>query len=202
MFAYRHDILKALIADGVKLVVLGKNEKLADLPECKTAKQTKVDTTARRLSYNPECKLVVIGEEEILSPSKNAKPGASPVIGEFARALYQVTGTRPVDPNWENRGRDVQQYELRVKRMDIQFDERLKQIYQTAADKGLWPVNPAERIEYWAAGVQAYFDAGESKIPTREKLKESDPDLYALVHETMAYEDRQDWRFPMQTGGL
>ena len=33
MFAYRHDILKALIADGVKLVVLGRGERLADLPE-------------------------------------------------------------------------------------------------------------------------------------------------------------------------
>jgi len=35
MFAYRHDILKALIADGVKLVVLGQNEMLSDLPELK-----------------------------------------------------------------------------------------------------------------------------------------------------------------------
>jgi hypothetical protein len=30
MFAYRHDILKALIADGVRLVVLGRNESLLD----------------------------------------------------------------------------------------------------------------------------------------------------------------------------
>ncbi|RPJ24799.1 MAG: hypothetical protein EHM35_16065, partial [Planctomycetaceae bacterium] len=33
MFAYRHDFLKALIADGVKLVVLGSDESIADLPE-------------------------------------------------------------------------------------------------------------------------------------------------------------------------
>ena len=33
MFAYRHDILKALIADGVKLVVLGPQERISDLPE-------------------------------------------------------------------------------------------------------------------------------------------------------------------------
>jgi len=196
MFAYRHDILKALIGDGAKLVVLGKNEKLTDLPECKAASaKVKLDPNARRLSYNGDCKLVVIGEEEILLPEKNAKPVANPVIGEFAKALYVVTGTRPVDPNWEKRGRDVQQYELRVKRMDVQFDERLKEIYQAAADKGLWPANPAERVEYWAVGVQAYFDAGGEKVPTREKLKDYDPALFALVHETMAYENRQDWRF-------
>jgi hypothetical protein len=29
------------------------------------------------------------------------------VIRVFAKALYCVTGTRPVDPNWDTRGRDV-----------------------------------------------------------------------------------------------
>ena len=38
MFAYRHDILKALIADGARLVVLGRGEKLSDLPEFKEAR--------------------------------------------------------------------------------------------------------------------------------------------------------------------
>jgi hypothetical protein len=197
MFAYRHDILKALINDNAKLVVLGKGEKLTDLPECKAAaEKVKIDSSARRLSYNTECKLVVIGEEDIL-PAQG-KAVASPVIGEFAKALYVATGTRPVDPNWEKRGRDVQQYELRVKRLDIQFDEKLKQAYESAMGKGLWKGAPAakDRVEYWAVGVQAYFDAAEeSKVPTREKLKEYDPELFSLVSETMAYEDRQDWRF-------
>jgi hypothetical protein len=200
MFAYRHDILKALIADGMKLVVLGRNEKLTDLPECKAAAGTlKIEPSARRLSYSPECKLVVIGEE-VLWPQARSSNFASPVIGEFARALYHVTGTRPVDPNWENRGRDVQQYELRVKRLDLQFDNKLNEIHEAAAGKGLWKGTPSakDRVEYWASGVLAYFDAaGEAKATTREQLKEYDPELYALVHETMAYEDRQDWRFTM-----
>jgi len=204
MFAYRHDILKALIADGVKLVVLGKNERIADLPECKGLKgKNSIDRGARRLSYTPECKLLVVGEEELLAPSKNSKPGASPVISEFAKVLYHVTGTRPVDPNWENRGRDVQQYELRVKRLDIQFDEKLKQLYETAMSKGLWKGDTAakDRIEYWTAGVLAYFDAaGAMRVAghspgTRESLKEYDPKLFQLVNETMAYEGHADWRF-------
>lgn len=204
MFAYRHDILKALIVDGVKLVVLGRNEKLTDLPECKAAKgKLEIHPSARRLGYNSECKLVVIGEEEILRAAGNPKATASPVIGEFARALYHVAGTRPVDPNRESRGRDVQQYELRVKRLDVQFDEKLKQLYESAMSKGLWKGAPAakDRVEYWSAGVLAYFDAAEeSPVGTREKLKEHDAELFALVHETMAYEERQDWRFTMQNG--
>lgn len=202
MFAYRHDILKALINDNAKLVVLGKGEKLTDLPECRAVEgKIKIDPQARRLSYNPDCKIVVIAEEDIAASTANAKQVASPVIGEFAKALYVATATRPVDPNWDKRGRDVQQYELRVKRLDIQFDEKLKQIYQSAADKGFQPANPAKRVDYWAEGVQAYFDAGGGlKISTREQLKEADPELFALVHETMAYADRQDWRFGQAPG--
>ena len=204
MFAYRHDILKALIADGVKLVVLGKNEKIAELPECKNLKdKSGVDRRARRLSYTPECKVLVVGEEELSGPSKNSRPGGSPVIGEFAKALYHVTGTRPVDPNWEGRGRDVQQYELRVKRLDIQFDEKLKQLYEAALSKGLWKGTTAakSRVEYWTAGVLAYFDAaGATRVAgrspaTRESLKEYDPELFQLVNDTMAYEGHADWRF-------
>jgi hypothetical protein len=202
MFAYRHDILKALIADDLKLVVLGKRERIADLPECKHLKD-KLSLGARRLGYSDDCKLLVIGEEDLLPAATQSRSSESPVIREFARALYHVTGTRPVDPNWENRGRDVQQYEMRVKRLDVRFDESLKQLYESAMKEGRWKGTSAAsgRVEYWAAGVQAYFDAagelktGNRTIVTREDLKQYDSGLYDLVNETMAYEGHQDWRF-------
>ena len=206
MFAYRHDILKALIGDGVKLVVLGRNEKVSDLPEPKSTKEKNgFDPDARVLDYTPERKLLVVGEENVLGDSKNSRSADCGVIRVFAKALLQVAGTRPVDPNWNNRGRAVQQYELRVKRLDVQFDEKLKQLFDAATSKGLWKDSPSERnrAEYWAGGVLAYFDAcarpaspnGDSIPTTRESLKEYDPDLYALVEETMAYEGHQDWRY-------
>lgn len=193
MFAYRHDILKALIADGVKLVVLDQDEKLADLPELKSSKE--IDLLARTLEYTSELKLLVAGEEKV-----------DDVIGLFARALYHVTAKRPVDPNWENRGRSVQQYELRVKRLDVRFDETLKSAYEKAMAAGKWKGTAAvhDRVGYWTCGVLAYFDApchdaaptdAAHPISTREALKEYDPDLYALVEETMAYRGHPDWRF-------
>src|SRR5262249_24774449 len=101
---------------------------------------------------------------------------------------------------------DVQQYELRVKRLDVQFDERLKQLHEAATSKDLWKGTPVanDRVEYWAVGVLAYFDTlGKGAAPnevshpvnTRERLRDYDPDLYALVNETMAYEGHVDWRF-------
>jgi alpha-glucosidase len=230
MFAYRHDILKALIADGVKLVVLGPHEKLSDLPECKHVgwasahaddpgkagqeqhglkpilQTAHLDHTARFLDYSPQIKLLVVGQENVLAGPHDPYSGGCQVIRVFAKAIYHVTGTRPVDPNWDKRGRDVQQYEMRVQRMDIRFDEKLKTIYDSAMSKGRWKGTPAvqDRVEYWAEGVLAYFDAAglgmtptdaEHPINTREALKQYDPDLFSLVDEAMAYKGKVDWRY-------
>jgi len=206
MFAYRHDILKALIADGVKLVVLGPKESLSDLPEYKRTIAENMDHTARFLDYSPEAKLLVVDQENVLDNLDGPYTTKCQVIRVLAKALYHVTGTRPVDPNWDSRRRNVQQYELRVRRMDIRFDEKLKQLYDGALSKGLWKGTAAihNRVEYWAEGVLAYFDAAgavaapndaDYPITTREMLKEYDPGLYALVEETMAYKGKVDWRY-------
>ena len=206
MFAYRHDILKALIADGVKLVVLGPDEKISDLPESKKWAGENLHLNARFLDYSPDTKLLVVGQENVLADPADPYATGCQVIRVFAKALYHVTGTRPVDPNWENRGRNVQQYELRIQRIDIRFDEKLKAIYDSAMSKGLWKGTAGvhNRIEYWAEGVLAYFDAAGTGAPpndadhpitTRERLLEYDPDLFALVDETMAYKGKVDWRY-------
>jgi len=233
MFAYRHDILKALIADGVKLVVLGPDERISDLPEwteygiqntenrAATVRERvkSLDPAVRFLDYSPETTLLVVGQENVLAEPKDPYATGCQVIRVLAKALYYVTGTRPVDPNFSNRGRTVQQYELRVQRMDVRFDEKLKKVYDRAMTKGLWKGTAAvhNRVEYWAEGLLAYFDAigpgappnprfrgdklapaeagADRPITTREDLKEYDPDLFALVDETMAYKGKVDWRY-------
>jgi hypothetical protein len=206
MFAYRHDILKALIADGVKLVVLGPHEKISDLPECQKTDVINLDHMARFLDYTPQIKLLVVGQENVLADPRDPYATGCQVIRVFAKALCHVTGTRPVDPNWDKRRRDVQQYELRVQRMDIRFDEKLKDLHAKALSAGKWKGTPAihDRIECWAEGVLAYFDAAgigmtptdaDHPITTREALKQYDPDLFALVDETMAYKGKVDWRY-------
>lgn len=148
LFAYRHDILKALLNDGYYLAVLPKG---ATLPvtntKCLTVTETNLAAT----------------------------------VSVFARAIATVIGTRPVDPAFEQR-RDKQQYELRVKRLDVAtFDERLKALHGE------------QRTEKWVAGVEAYFDT--LKPRSREQLKASDPPLFALIEETFAYTDHPDWRY-------
>ena len=196
MFAYRHDILKALMAEDLKLVVLGPDEGLADLPEYKA--HPELDYMARYLEYTPGVKILAVGQENVLDDIAHDRYATEcQVIRVFAKAIYGVTARRPVDPNWENR-RDVQQYELRVQRMDIRFDEKLKTVYDRAMEKGLWKGTTAmqDRMEYWTEGVLAYFDAvgqgvcpndASEPITTREVLKVYDAGLFELVEETMAY---------------
>ena len=88
----------------------------------------------------------------------------------------------------------------------MEFDQRLQKVFDDATGKGLWKGTPAarDRVEYFAAGVLAYFDAAGNAYPpggtdrpitTRETLKSYDPELYALVDETMAYKEHVDWRY-------
>jgi hypothetical protein len=208
MFAYRHDILKALIADGAKLVVLGRQEKIADLPEYKERPdKAGIDALARTLDYSPAIKLLVVGEENVLADPRQPNVGDNQVLRVFAAAVHQFTGTRPIDADFEKRPRNLwQQYELRVQRLDKRFDERLQVLHEKSLAAGKWKGTSAihDRDSYWIAGALAYFDArGQDAAPpdaahpilTREALQAYDPDLYALVHETFAYGGRVDWRF-------
>jgi hypothetical protein len=205
LFAYRHDILKALIADGARLVVLGRDERLSDLPEFRESKDRAGFDAVRYLDYTPDRKLLVVPEENVLGRPGEPFSGKCLAVGVFARALYQVAGLRPVLADFEQR-RDKQQYELRVKRLDVEFDRALGKRYDAAMGKGLWKGTSAarDRVEYWAAGLEAYFDAAgagqppqgtDRPVTTREALKAYDPDLYALVDETMAYREHVDWCF-------
>ena len=204
MFAYRHDIVKALISEGARLVVLGEDEALSDLPEFLESKKTAGADHVRYVDYTPALKLIVVPEENVLGLPADRFAGKGTVVSAFARALYRVTGVRPVDPEFDKR-RQKQQYELRVNRLDVSFDQKLQKLHDESKGKDLWRGLAAarDRDDFWVAGVEAYFDAtgasqppigAERAITTREELKSYDPSLYALVHETMAYQDHVDWR--------
>ncbi len=215
MFAYRHDILKALINDGAKMVVLGPGEHLADLPEFKDAKEQAGFDNVRYFDYTPDKKLLIVPEENVLGSPGDPCASKSLVVSAFAKGLYNATGLREPDPKFDEVRRDSQQYEQRllwnkapepIKRLDVNFDLKLRKAFDNATGKDLWKGTPAaqDRVEYWAVGVEAYFDAAgteftpndaEHPIVTREMLKAYDPDLYSLVGETMLYGSHQDWRY-------
>ncbi|GLH71752.1 hypothetical protein GETHLI_02540 [Geothrix limicola] len=206
LFAYRHDILKVLISQGARLVVLGRGERLSDLPEFKGRKDTLDFDEVRYLDYTPELKLLVVPEENVLNLPGDPFSGECMTLSVFAKAMYLAAGLRPMDPAFAKKGDNVQQYELRVQRMDTRFDRQVQAAFSRAAKKRIWAGTPAaqDRFTYWTAGVVAYFDgSGDGFAPvgahrpitTHEALKAHDPELYKIVDTTMAYHEHVDWRF-------
>lgn len=205
MFAYRHDVLKTLINDGVKLVVLGPKEKLSDLPEFRHLNDS---TLLNRIyDYSPTSKTLVVDEANLMANHADDWVGGSQLVATLSRAAYRLTANRPVDPNWDHRGRNVQQYELRVKRLDVEFGKRLTHTFENAVKEGRWRGSSAIHgpEAYFVAGVLAYFDAaGQDGVPqdsaesvnTRERLRNYDVNLYNIIHETFAYGGKMDWRLP------
>ena len=105
-------------------------------------------------------------------------PDENIFLHEFAHAIHS-TGLNKIDPS---------------------FDERLKTAFSAAKDRGLWKNTYAatNRHEYWAEGVQSWFDdnappdALHNDVRTRDKLKDYDPGLSALCKEVFG--DRP-WRY-------
>jgi len=203
MFAYRHDILKEFINAGGKLVVLGEGEGLSDLPEYVVWKELEgFDAMPRTLDYCMDTMTFVVAQENVLGDPRQPMVGDQQVVSVLAHAIYAVVGQRPEEAPPER----FQQYELRVERIDERFVEQVDVLYDRAMEEGKWfgTASVHSPGHYWTKGVLAYFDAsGQDAAPhdaahpimTREALREYDPGLWELVHETMAFDGRVDWRF-------
>lgn len=204
MFNYRHDILKPMIDDGLRVVILGEDEKITDVPECNDLK----DEKWRVLGCSPQQMVIVCGQENLLAGPNDKYAGENILIKEFARAAYVMTGLREIDEEFEKR-RQKQQYELYgVQRMDKRFDAELKGLYEKAMEEKLWENTLAAKdcFEYWAEGVQSWFDCNREStngkpngmhnhVNTREELESYDPDLAKLIAKVFRHTERVDWRY-------
>lgn len=202
IFAYRHDVLKAMIDAGLRFVVIGANEKITDLPEFKDVKVGHdSDRPVRVVHCTPQRLIIGCGEENLLNYPADYYAGECILIREFAHALHVTTGHRPIDPEFDNK--PEQQYELGLKRIDKEFDDTLKHLYEKALQKGLWKNTYAAKSygQYWSEAVQSWFDAnrqndyGHNYVNTREELKVYDPNLAELIAEVFRHADRADWRY-------
>jgi hypothetical protein len=110
------------------------------------------------------------GEENLLNLRGDRYRSENILIHEFAHAIHNL-GLRTVDRT---------------------FDRRLRATYTRAMEAKLWQDTYAATNagEYWAEGVQSYFDCNNppnkgvhNDINTREKLAKYDPDLFKLIDE-------------------
>jgi alpha-glucosidase len=186
MLADRDDILQALLKKRARVVVMAPTELTTDVPEQKNMKPKDYwDKRARGLGG----KITSCGEENLLNLKGDRCAKENILVHEFAHCIHEI-GLKVVDPK---------------------FDGKLKAAYDQALAKGLWKKTYAatNHKEYWAEGVQSYFDcnnppnAVHNDINTREKLAKYDPGLFELIDGVFKQSKwryvRYDKRFPPNT---
>ena len=179
MIGHRQDVLQALAKNNVRFAVMAYNELTTQIPEHSDLQPDYYwDRRARGLGPTSARPAVSCGEENLLNYQGDPYWTENILVHEFAHAIHQM-GLRTVDST---------------------FDDRLEVIYNAAKEKGLWKDTYAitNKAEYWAEGTQSWFDTNRANdsehnhVDTRDKLKEYDPALAALL--TEVYGDT-DWRY-------
>ena len=168
MLEGRDDIRDAIIASRTRLAVMAPTELTTDIPEHSDLTPKEYwDRRARGLGATDIRPAVSCGEENLLCCTGDPYSTENILVHEFAHVIHQM-GLKVVDP---------------------QFDTRLREAFEAAKGDGLWSGKYAggNRHEYWAEGVQSYFDTNRENdnehnhVDTREELREYDPRLFALV---------------------
>ena len=169
-----------LVKAGSHYCIIAAVEGQTDLPEyreLRNDKQTDWNKRARGLGGL----ITSGGEENILEYPSDRYKGECIYIHEFAHTLANYAFSA-VDPR---------------------FNSDLKQAYDMAMAEGLWDktYSKTNPDEYWAEGVQMYFDCARSASPpngvhnevcNRVQLKAYDPRLFALVDREFG---RNPWRY-------
>lgn len=179
MLGERPDIRQALIENKVRFSVMAVDELTTQIPEHSDLTPGKYwDRRARGLGATRVRPSVSCGEENLLRYPGDPYGTESILVHEFSHAIHHM-GLNAVDKT---------------------FEDRLKKAYQDAMDQGLWQGKYAatNRAEYWAEGVQSYFDTNRppdhdhNHVDTREELEEYDPELAGLIDEVFR---KSKWRY-------
>lgn len=179
MLGERPDIMKALGANGVRFTVMAHDEWTTDVPEHAGLAPARFwDRRARGLGPTPSRPSVSCGEENLLAYPGDPYSAENILIHEFAHAIH-LMGLTTTTPT---------------------FGARLSDAYRSAMEAGRWEGTYAASNpqEYWAEGVQSYFDTNRTndhdhgEVDTREELLAHDPDLYALCLEVFGADA---WRY-------
>jgi hypothetical protein len=180
----RGDILRAMAENRVRVVVMAWNEFTTDIPEHSHLRPRAYwDRRARGLGATRKAPAVSCAEENLLCFSGDPYATENILIHEFAHTIH----------------------EMGLATVDAAFDGRLRAAFERAKGLDLWPKTYAmvDRKEYWAEGVQCWFDnnrendACHGPVNTRAELTEYDPELAKLCAEILG---DGSWRYhkPME----
>jgi hypothetical protein len=185
MLADQPEVRRALRAAKVRVAVIGRREETTDIPEYADLENKAYwNKRARGFGATRWRPAASCGEENLLGLPGDRYRGESILVHEFAHTMH----------------------ELGLRKVDRRFDRDLSRAYEAATARGLWKRTYAGTnvLEYWAEGVQSYFNANRHADPTdgihngvstRARLKKYDPELFALIDRAF-HGSRWRWKPP------
>lgn len=173
MLANRPDIIAEMVANNTRVGIIGKNEVTTDMPEYADLYNQFPGSdwdSYRGIGATPFIPLSSVGEENLLCYFDDPYLGESIMVHEFSHSI-KLMGLEFLDAN---------------------FATTVNDAYESAKSNNLWQNTYADDTveEYWAEGVQSYFDTNLEASPpngihnhvnTRVELQAYDPALYQLV---------------------
>jgi hypothetical protein len=171
-------VVQKIIANKIRIGIIGKNQGTTDMPEYRKLDELfpqpngqSWNDRARGLGATVEIPLIAGAEENILCLPGDRYVGESILLHEFSHTVLN----------------------LGVEFTDAKFKGRLNTAYQAVLGQK-WTNTYADDTveEYWAEGVQDYYNTNIESIPsngihneinTRAELKTYDPTLFGLIQE-------------------
>ncbi|MFN0092593.1 MAG: hypothetical protein ACKVWR_20360, partial [Acidimicrobiales bacterium] len=179
MLLPRPDLRAQMIANGLRIGVLGRRQQATEMPEYRdlTTRYPGRDwNAARAYGARPGRPLMIAPEENLTCGPADTYPGQSVLTHELGHSVL----------------------DLAVAFVDPTFKGRLADAFRQAQGMTVYRRSYAmtDLDEYWAEGVQDYFDAStrgvgddgggngyDSPIATRAELAAADPVLHGLIAE-------------------
>ncbi|WP_437725500.1 hypothetical protein [Sorangium sp. So ce861] len=174
MLGLRDDVRLAMIENHTRVAVMAETEVTTDIPEHSDLYEafpgTDWDTRARGLGATPARPASSCAEENVLCYPSDPYTGEDILVHEFSHAIA-IMGIAFAEPT---------------------FNRELDEAFEGALAAGKWANTYAatNKDEYWAEGVQDWFDTNIESIPgngihneinTRAELREYDRPLHDLI---------------------
>jgi hypothetical protein len=185
MLSLRADVQREMVRLNMSVAIIGVDQVTTDIPEYRNLNQmfpTQDWNSLRGVGATIQIPVSSVGEENLLCLANDMFAGEQLLVQTFATGVL-----------------------LAVEDVDDTFMASLDAAFDAAKSAGLWVNTYAHQndIEYYAEGVQSWFDANHyvaqpdgnnGPIATRPQLEAYDPALAMLIAQTM----RSDaWR-PMK----
>jgi outer membrane lipoprotein-sorting protein len=180
--AHRPDIWQSMAEGGTRIIIISAEEEVSQIPEYYIEDEEKAAYQNRRVRGYGTPALTSCGEENLLNYSGDRYTGENIFLHEFAHCI-----------------------DSHLNGIDSSFRKKLNALYEDARKRGLWENTYAasNAAEYWAEGVQDWWDCNKegrggevdgihNHVNTREELQEYDPNLAALIEETLG---KDQWRY-------